>query len=107
MLKLRTEFIDLRTWRLPQEDRSLALQRLALKQRHLPGSADGVGEDPLGLVVSGNTPTAQGQERGEGGLSFHPSRDHQDQAPSKAPVRLELGMQPEVLDKLLDELEVI
>lgn len=109
-MKYIAELIIPRTWRSPQEDRSLALQRLALKQRHLPGSNDSIGEDPLGLVLEVETSTSQGEREREngdgGGLSFQPSCEDQNHAPPVAPVRLELGMQPELLDKLLDEIEV-
>lgn len=104
---------NLVSWRLSQEDRVLALQRQSLRQRHLPGSDDRVGEDPLGSLVGGTTSTSRGQGREESGelANDEPSREQQDvvsfanEAPA-GPVRLELGMDAEVLDKILDEIEV-
>lgn len=72
-----------------QDDHDLALQREALMQRHLPESEDNVGEDPL----------ATSPEQ----LAVPPARGAFDSA---GPVRLELGMDAEMLDKILDELEV-
>lgn len=73
-----------------QDDRDLALQREALMQRHLPGSEDSVGEDPLA------TSPAQ--------LAIPPAHSASDSA---GPVRLELGIDAEMLDKILDELDEV
>ena len=59
-------------------------------QRHLPGSEDNVGEDPLA------TSLAQ--------LALPPAHNAFDSA---GPVRLELGMDAEMLDKILDELDEV
>lgn len=98
---------------MSQEDRILALQRQSLKQRHLPGSNDRVGEDPFAALVGGIASTSEGQERGAPGelSSDQPLCEQHDgvsfncEAPA-GPVRLELGMDAEVLDKILDEIEV-
>lgn len=74
-----------------QDDRDLALQREALMQRHLPGSEDNVGEDPLA------TSPAQ--------LAIPPA--HSSASDYAGPVRLELGMDAEMLDKILDELDEV
>lgn len=73
-----------------QDDRDLALQREALLKRHLPGSEDSVGEDPLAT-----SPTP---------LAIPPAHSAFDSA---GPVRLELGMDAEMLDKILDELDEV
>eukprot|EP00904_Undaria_pinnatifida_P009639 jgi/Undpi1/5805/HiC_scaffold_2.g01079.m1 len=69
-------------------DRDLALQREALMQRHHPGSEDNVGEDPLATSPAQSTKS--------------PARNAFDSA---GPIRLELGMDAEKLEKILDELE--
>ncbi|CAM9924102.1 unnamed protein product, partial [Hapterophycus canaliculatus] len=109
-----------------KEDRQLALQRQSLNERHLPGSADRVGEDPLAPVAGCTTTVLAPQER-EGSGVLSPRRnprcpeepeedgDGDDGAAFFAhcgragagPVRLELGMDSEVLEKILDEHEVI
>lgn len=84
-----------------------------MRERHLPGSDDGVGEDPLGPLVGGTASTSSGHNREmPGELSNDgPFRERQDRASfaeeaRAGPVRLELGMDAEVLDKILDEIEV-
>lgn len=106
-----------------QEDHALAHQRESLKKRHLPGSDDSVGEDPLALVTDTDSQGAKDEEisgvlchrqplckkaedekekekEEEGGEAVN---RHQAAA---GPVRLELGMDAEVLDKILHEIEV-
>lgn len=99
---------------ISQEDRALALQRQSLRQRHLPGSDDGVGEDPLALVDGGGaTSTSRGGEGEEPRAlsSYQTFRERQDgisctlEAPA-GPIRLEVGVDAEVLDKILHEIEV-
>lgn len=109
----------------PQEDHALAHQRESLKQRHLPESDDSVGEDPLALVTGSNS---QGEEEEEGsGVLCHrqplwETKKNEEEGEEKeedggeavnrhqtavaGPVRLELGMEPEILEKILDEIEV-
>lgn len=58
-------------------------------QRHHPGSEDNVGEDPLATSPAQSTKS--------------PARNAFDSA---GPIRLELGMDAEKLEKILDELEV-
>lgn len=95
---------------LLQEDRILALQRQSLRQRHLPGSDDRVGEDPLAPLVGGTTSTWHGQEWEPGEFSNDEGEEQNGGSvtyePPAGPVRLELGMDPEVLDTILDEIEV-
>lgn len=98
-----------------QEDRALALQRQSLRQRHLPESDDRVGEDPLAPLAGETTSASHGEEgstaSGESS-NDQPFREQQDGVSfacggaSAGPVRLELGMDAEVLDKILDEIEV-
>ncbi|CAM9422413.1 unnamed protein product [Pylaiella littoralis] len=100
-----------------EEDHALAHQRQSLKQRYLPGSNDSVGEDPLASLT--DTYSQEDEEgEGSGGLCHRQllceekekeqgERDdsftrHQAVA---EPVRLELGMDAEVLDEILDEIE--
>lgn len=78
-------------WNPVQEAHDLALQREALKKRHLPGSADSIGDDPL--VASSEESTSVSSPY-RGALS------------SAGAVRLELGMDAKELDKLLTEIEV-
>ncbi|CBN75437.1 hypothetical protein Esi_0099_0036 [Ectocarpus siliculosus] len=102
-----------------KEDRHLACQRQSLKKRYLLDSEDFIGEDPLGLLDDTTAPAFQ-QEEGDiaGGLS--PRQSHrQEEAEERlqgddahtshqaaaGPVRLELGMDAEELDKILNELE--
>lgn len=74
--------------------------------------------DPLALVAGTNS---QGEEGEESGAFYHrqPIYDEEEQEEEKeggnpftrhqavaGPVRLELGMDAEVLDKILDEIEV-
>ncbi|CAM9932325.1 unnamed protein product [Scytosiphon promiscuus] len=109
-----------------KEDRKLALQRQSLKQRHLPDSVDCVGDDPLAVLTTGCTATMPAPEDEEGSGTLlprcHPCcREEPEEnaggddagassprcgGPTVAgPVRLELGMDAEVLEKILDEHE--
>lgn len=68
-----------------------------------------MGEDPLALLAGTNSP---GEEEGEGSgvLSHHHEEEDGDSFTRHqavvGPVRLELGMDAEVLDKILGEIEV-
>lgn len=74
---------------LGQEDEDLSLQREKLKKRHLPGGEDSIGDDPLSSPLGDSAASS-------------PCSSFQ----CEGPVRLELGMDAEVLDKVLAELEV-
>lgn len=70
-----------------QEDQDLALQREALRRRHLEGGEDSLGDDP-GIGEGSTTPATH-------------------DVPSAAePVRLELGVDAEMLEIIIAEIEV-
>lgn len=78
-------------WNPVQEAHDLALQREALKKRHLPGGADSIGDDPL---LASSEESTSGSSPCRVALS------------STGAVRLELGMDTKELDELLTEIEV-
>ncbi|CAM9878211.1 unnamed protein product [Ascophyllum nodosum] len=73
-----------------QEDREISLQRERLRRRHMTGGEDSTGEDPL---------ASRAEELSTSSPPCHGSLS------TSEPVRLELGIDPDLLNTILAEVE--
>ena len=75
-----------------QEDREISLQRERLRRRHMTGGEDSTGEDPL---------ASRAEELSTSSPPCHGSLS------TSEPVRLELGIDPDLLNTILAEVEEV